>query len=48
MNLSAEHPEIVAPFLKRLKEFRRLKPDGVPVYTPKPQGFIAPKDWVIR
>jgi len=47
-NLAAEHPEIVAPLLKRLKEFRRLKPDGVPAYTPKPQGFKAPKDWVIR
>jgi arylsulfatase A-like enzyme len=48
MNLAAERPEIVAPLLKRLKEFRKLKPDGVPVYTPKPQGFKAPKDWMIR
>jgi arylsulfatase B len=48
MNLAAESPEIVARLLKSLKEFRGLKPDGVPAYTPKPQGFKAPKDWVIR
>ena len=47
-NLAAERPEIVARLLKSLKEFRRLKPDGVPAYTPKPQGFKAPKDWMIR
>ena len=48
-NLAPERPEIVAPLLKRLKEFRRLKPDGVPVFTPnRPQGFKAPKDWMIR
>ncbi len=47
-NLAAERPEIVARLLKSLKEFRRLKPDGVPPYTPKPQGFKAPKDWMIR
>jgi arylsulfatase A-like enzyme len=47
-NLAAERPEIVGPLLKRLQEFRRLKPDGVPAYTPKPEGFKAPKDWMIR
>jgi len=47
-NLAAERPAIVARLLKSLKEFRRLKPDGVPPYTPKPQGFKAPKDWMIK
>jgi len=47
-NLAAEHPEVVPPLLKRLKEFRRLKPDGVPPYTTRPQGYKAPQDWVIR
>jgi arylsulfatase A-like enzyme len=47
-NLAAEHPEIVARLLKNLKEFRRLKPDGVPPYTTRPQGYKAPQDWMIR
>ncbi len=47
-DLAAERPDVVDRLLLPLKEFRRLKPDGVPPYTPKPEGFKAPKDWVIR
>jgi arylsulfatase A-like enzyme len=47
-NLAAGQPEIVARLMKSLKEFRGLKPDGVPPYTPRPQGFKAPQDWMIR
>jgi arylsulfatase A-like enzyme len=47
-NLAVERPEIVAQLLKRLKEFRRLKIDGVPGYDEGRQGFQAPKDWMIR
>jgi arylsulfatase B len=47
-NLAAERLEIVAPLLKRLKEFRRLKIEGVPDYNEGRKGFKAPKDWVIR
>ncbi len=47
-NLAAEHPEIVARLLERLKEFRRLKIEGVPDYQEGREGFKAPKDWVIK
>jgi arylsulfatase B len=47
-DLASQHPDVVARLLERLKAFRRLKPDGVPEYTPRPQGFKAPKDWEIR
>ena len=47
-NLAAEHPEVAAQLLKRLKEFRRLKIDGVPDYQDGRKGFKAPKDWVIK
>lgn len=47
-NLAAEHPKIVAQLLKRLKEFRRLKIDGVPDFRQGRKGFKAPKDWVIN
>jgi len=47
-NLVAQHPEIVARLLERLKEFRRLKISGVPEYREGRKGFRAPKDWVIR
>jgi len=47
-NLAAEHPEVVAQLLKRLKEFRRLKIDGIPDYQEGRKGFKAPKDWVIK
>jgi len=46
-NLAAEHPDIVDRLLKRLKEFRRLKIEGVPDYQEGRKGFKAPKDWVI-
>jgi arylsulfatase B len=47
-NLAAEHPKIVAELLKRLKEFRRLKIDGVPDFRQGRKGFKAPKDWEIK
>jgi len=47
-NLAAEHPETVAELLKRLKEFRSLKIDGVPDFRQGRKGFKAPKDWVIK
>jgi arylsulfatase B len=47
-NLAAEHPDIVDRLLKRLKEFRRLKIEGVPDYQEGRKGFKAPKDWVIK
>ena len=47
-NLAAKHPEVVAQLLKRLKEFRRLKIDGVPDYRQGRKEFKAPKDWVIK
>ena len=47
-NLAVEHPKIVAELLKRLKEFRRLKIDGVPDYRQGRKEFKAPKDWVIK
>ena len=47
-NLAAEHPETVAKLLKRLKEFRSLKIDGLPDYRQGRKGFKAPKDWVIK
>jgi arylsulfatase B len=47
-NLAVERPEIVAQLMKRLKEFRRLKIEGVPGYNEGREGFKAPKDWVIR
>ena len=46
-DLTAEHPEVVARLLESLKEFRRLKIDGVPDYRDGQKGFKAPKDWVI-
>lgn len=46
-NLVAERPEIVAQLLKRLKEFRRLKINGVPDYREDRKDFKAPIDWVI-
>ncbi|MHC4120408.1 MAG: arylsulfatase B [Planctomycetota bacterium] len=46
-NLVAEHPEVVAKLLPRLKEFRRLKISGVPGFRDDRKGFKAPKDWVI-
>jgi len=45
---SAEHPEIVRRLLDRMKEFRRLKLEGVPGYMEDRQGFKAPKDWIIE
>jgi arylsulfatase B len=47
-NVAAEHPEIAAGLLERLKEFRRLKKEGVPGYDEGREGFKAPKDWLIR
>jgi arylsulfatase A-like enzyme len=47
-NLAAEHPEVVAELLKRLKSFRRLKIGGVPDYQEGREGFKAPKDWMIK
>jgi arylsulfatase B len=47
-NLAAEYPETVAQLLKRLKEFRSLKIDGVPDYRQGRKGFKAPKDWVVK
>jgi len=47
-DLAAKHPEILEQLLKRLKEFRRLKIDGVPDFRQDRQGFKAPKDWVIK
>jgi len=47
-NLAAEHPQVVAQMLERLKEYRRLKISGVPDYQEGRQGFKAPKDWVIK
>jgi arylsulfatase B len=47
-DLAAEHPDVVAQLLKRLKDFRRLKIDGVPDYRQGREGFKAPKDWVIK
>jgi len=46
-DLTAKHPEVVARLLERLKEFRRLKIDGVPGYRDGQKGFKAPKDWLI-
>ena len=46
-NLVAEHPDIVAKLLERLKEFRRLKISGVPYFQEDRKGFKAPQDWVI-
>jgi len=47
-NLASQHPETVAQLLKRLKEFRSLKIDGVPDFRQGRKGFKAPKDWVIK
>ena len=47
-DLSAEHPEIVRRLLDRMKEFRRLKIEGVPGYMEGREGFKAPKDWKIE
>jgi len=47
-NLITKHPGIAAQLLKRLKEFRSLKIDGVPDYLQGREGFKAPKDWVIE
>ncbi len=46
-NLATIHPEVVAQLLKRLKEFRRLKIDGMPDYQEGRKSFKTPKDWVI-
>ena len=46
-DLAAKHPEIVARLLERLKEFRRLKIDGVPDFREGRNEFVPPKDWVI-
>ena len=47
-NLAVEHPGIVAQLLERLKEFRRLKIEGIPNYQEGREGFIAPKEWKIE
>ena len=47
-NLAGEHPKIVARLLKRLKEFRSLKIDGVPDFRQGRKGFKTPKDWVVK
>ena len=46
-NLAADHPDIVAGLLERLKAFRRLKISGVPDFREGREGFKAPRDWVI-
>lgn len=46
-SLVAEHPEIAARLLERLKKFRRLKMDGAPDWQEGREGFKAPKEWMI-
>ncbi|MHC4506431.1 MAG: arylsulfatase B [Planctomycetota bacterium] len=47
-NLVAEHPDVAARLLGRLKQFRRLKIKSIPDFREGREGFVAPKDWVIR
>jgi len=47
-DLADKYPDVAAVLLERLKNFRRLRPEGVPDYEDGRQGFKAPKDWMIR
>jgi len=47
-DLLAEHPDIAARLLARLQQHRRLKLKGIPDFREGREGFVAPKDWVIR
>ena len=45
-DLASEHPDVVARLLKRIVEFRRLKPDdAMPIPLAAPEGWSAPADW---
>ncbi len=47
-NLAANHPDVVARMLEKLKTFRALQPpSAVPPYGERPADFVAPKEWKI-
>jgi len=46
-NLVAEHPDVAARLLERLRRFRRLRMDGAPDFREGSEGFKPPKEWMI-
>jgi arylsulfatase B len=47
-NLAAQHPDRVARLYNQLREFGKLQKAGVGKYDEGRDGFVPPKDWVIR
>ncbi len=47
-DVAARHPERVADLHRRLRAFGSWQQPGVSAYGEGRQGFVAPKDWVIR
>ena len=46
-NLAAEHPEVVARLLPKLKEYRSWHGEACVQDGPDRKGFKAPKDWIL-